>query len=391
MNPITFYIFAKQAAEEYLTKGSDLNASIAKIAEDKGLSQVQIQRVVELTNHETNDQLRKTAEDKTFSFPIASVDSVLSLMNAAPPTSNVTVEKVASLIRSFNKGTGNEDFKERVELLKRASEESTLQIREAEILSDQLIEKIANASTALEARRISQLQDVMDEMENLVKVAKEFILVERGTLGELRKFAKEVEPGWEQGWDAVFNAVRSELLKLGHPFTGKLAPSVALKADNPNRPGQKITGPSVTVVNGNNPLAYEVKKVKDKITQEEHTKNWKTEIDDWKEVVQKNKMSLRDNKDVKAYIETLNKAIKHPTAPEGAFSRGVLQKLGFVDPVTGAAAAAALAAGQHVATAGLHAGYTKMLKTKVGGPTGAGTGQARGGDANDSFKSGFNS
>lgn len=74
---------AKNAADEYLNNGGNLNLAIAKLAKENELTPMQIQRVVESANHEVFARQYKVATDKRFVFDLASLNGVLDLLGTS--------------------------------------------------------------------------------------------------------------------------------------------------------------------------------------------------------------------------------------------------------------------------------------------------------------------
>lgn len=75
-------IFAKRAAETYITTQLSPTESVVKLAEANNLSTEQIKRVCEFANHKINEHLLKHAQSRTFEFPLADYGEVVSRLNA---------------------------------------------------------------------------------------------------------------------------------------------------------------------------------------------------------------------------------------------------------------------------------------------------------------------
>ena len=69
--------FAVDAVTKFASEGKPLNDSIASISEANKLSPDQVKRVVEASNQLAYLQMLKTAEDRTFEFPVADYDSIM--------------------------------------------------------------------------------------------------------------------------------------------------------------------------------------------------------------------------------------------------------------------------------------------------------------------------
>ena len=327
MNPISFYLFAKQAAGDYIGASKDLNESIAKIANDNGLSQVQIQRVVELTNHEVNDHLRKMASEKTFTFPVASVDSVLSKMQGIPKVAGIAHVKVAEAIQMYNRGIGEESLDSRIQEIVAGSNKKELLEKQASIEQSLILEKLAAARRKAESEKIGALNKVAEELREFVQTAKQFVYGEQGTLDQLKKYAEAVVPNWK-GWDVVFEVVQSELQKVASPYNIKQAAKLKVAGVAPlaARSGTQGETPKVQVVNGAHKLGYQVKRVHEKITDAAILSDRLRELDNFKDVLTKNVTSFKTSADVERHLGTLYKVDKAVSSDH--FSSDLLKKVG---------------------------------------------------------------
>ncbi|MEI6297609.1 MAG: hypothetical protein WCO84_08315 [bacterium] len=70
--------WGKEASDAYIAESTPLGDTIAKIAKKNSLNPNQIQRVIELANSLTHARLFQKEKDKTFTFPLAKLDDVLS-------------------------------------------------------------------------------------------------------------------------------------------------------------------------------------------------------------------------------------------------------------------------------------------------------------------------
>lgn len=314
MNAINFYIFAKTAASEYLTQGTTLSESIAKLADKNNLSQMQIQRVLEMANHEVNEALRKTAADKSFTFAVAKLEDVLAHLQT-PSQSGVAHEKVAQVIEAFNKGYGEASIdKTAAEMAEAYGHKDLVNTLDLKAFSKVATKKIEAAAGRAESARVGALDKLAVEIRELLSDIKQFIAQDGGDLASLHKCAKLTEPEWAAGWDLLFGALETELKKLGHPFTGQLASKSSLSADYPGR-HTPIPGPSVTVINGAAPIIKKVKRVHETISKATIASDRKRELDNFKDLVTTQTQSLKDNNAVRAYIGSLKK-IAQASIPE---------------------------------------------------------------------------
>jgi hypothetical protein len=333
MNFINYYLFAKQAAADFLTKGIDLNESIAKIAEKSGLSQVQIQRVVEFANHETNDNLRKTAEDKTFTFPVASLDTVLSKMSKVPDVSGVEVTKVAQLVRSFSASQEAEIEKRASAMLASDSRAQELKVREYRIALEKVAQQLTVVQKQLKAEYAGVCQELHDKLAEFKQDIKDYLILDGGEFSDIHKYAKAVDSGWDNGWDVVFDSIKKDLIKLGQPVSGKLLATNFGEAHK--RSGSAVPEPAVTVVNGQTTLAKKVKQLHETITLGDRLQDKLRAMDNFKDTVDVEVKRLKTDADYQSAIDDIeNKtsAVKALyttlTAPDDVHSKSTLSKLG---------------------------------------------------------------
>ena len=336
MNFINYLLFAKQAAADFLTKGVDLNDSIAKTAEKNGLSQVQIQRVVEFANHETNDNLRKTASDKTFTFPVASLDTVLSKMHKVPDVSGVEVTKVAALVRSFSSNQDAEIEKRAAAMMASDTQAHELKVREYRIALEKIAQQLTVVQKQLKAEYTGACQELHDKMAEFKQDIKDHLILDGGDFNEIRKYAKQVDSGWDHGWDVVFDTVKKDLIKLGQPVSGKLISNNF--SESHKRSGSNVPEPAVTVVNGQTTLAKKVKQLHETITLADRLQDKLRAMDNFKDTVDVEVKRLKTDADYQSVIDdienktTAAKALYTKlTAPEDVYGRSTLAKLGQYD------------------------------------------------------------
>ena len=100
MNVFEAGVLANRIAKQFITSGVGLNEGIAKHAEERDLSRIQIQQLVSSCNHIANDYMRKTANDLTYKFDLADVDRVQSLLDDVS-NDGVSIMKVAGALDSL--------------------------------------------------------------------------------------------------------------------------------------------------------------------------------------------------------------------------------------------------------------------------------------------------
>jgi hypothetical protein len=79
-----------------------LSTTIANIAERDGLNSDQINRLIEAVNQVAYLKMQGTAEDKTFEFPLANKDEVMSILTKVPEQGQLSMDKQASQKMSKN-------------------------------------------------------------------------------------------------------------------------------------------------------------------------------------------------------------------------------------------------------------------------------------------------
>lgn len=294
INPIRFADFAKMAAEQFVEKNVPLNDTIAKIAERHNLSPTQIQRVVELTNLDTNDRLFKTAGDKTFTFPLASLSGVRAILH---PDQTTTV-KTASVLSIFD------PMEDRKALQGRVSEgldkvASTAFVKETEELMEKRAEQSAGEILNELRKRVSELffqkqasEDAVHRAYDKIRdEAKNHILLDGGELQDLMKFACIAFPGMDKMWLGVFEAVKSDLMKLGHPVDKKI---LAQKVEIPHGEWK--------VINGRHGFQVDLDTFRRKISDTDAVRGAIQMLNDAPDPVEVGTDSFTDNMDVQEYL-----------------------------------------------------------------------------------------
>lgn len=305
MNPLILHALGKQASDTFIRSGlaASLDEAIAKLASEHGLSPVQIQRVVEITNHDVNDRIRQDATDRTYTFKLASVDGVLGSLN---PVAQPTVDIVRTLkaIEGLGKPV---DFVDKLPD-KIASSKAKLTDEPAElkrltkIAMHKLSSRLALISRQLESERLGKLARLDSELGNLFHATKAYVLADKIPLSDLRKYACELYPDRTSLWNLLFSEIQSKLTKLGHPYTGLLAEDKALSEDYKGRKPAQLAGPAVTVINGMHGLAIQLAPIHVTVPEAEVALGRKREIDNFFSSVRVVEDSLDTNEQVEKEI-----------------------------------------------------------------------------------------
>ena len=267
-----FMSLASRASNAFLQGGVPLNDAIAKIAGEKDLSRVQIQRVVELANHETNEQLMKKAEDKTFRFDVASVDGVLSRLGVAPKADTAEMPKVAGFqvraaMKSYIDRTGDKEFVSKMASV--ALDHNSLKQLRVKHAYDNCIKiasYIANERRDIMVKRAGLAVEIREAMQDLTQFAKNNIANGR-SIGELHKFACCYDRENGPMWDVVFKSVKDGIIKVAKAGDGRTDATVApLAKREPDPDHRKVM---YEVVRGNQNLAIGLDTLKNKISEED--------------------------------------------------------------------------------------------------------------------------
>ena len=300
MNAFETQILANRLAQGYVMDSSDLNEQIAKHAEENDLSRVQIQGLVSAVNHATNDILRKTASDKTYTFELGNLESVLEILEGRQ-SEGAPLAKVASAVRDLNPDTGV-GANLAAWAANGSPEEQDRRLRTA----CDTLQKIAATCGAhkkkVSAKKVGELKKLSEDIASLTQTVKEYMINGRYPYEDIKKCAHAVEIDNDKVVDLVFEKVASELEKLGHPFTGVLASDKELKAETFKRSGGDVPEPEVTVVNGASPIAKEMKAIGARINSTYQLDRTFNEVDSLASTALVAEKSLRDNGQVSDYL-----------------------------------------------------------------------------------------
>lgn len=308
-----FMALANRAADDHVRGGTPLDSAIAKIAEEKELSRVQIQRVVEFANHETNERLRKQAEDKTFRFDLASVDGVMGHLDSGDGHRKVAAFRVSSAMAGY---AGREGMQEHLDKLAESAYEHPImaQIRVRKALD--AMEKVA-ARINLYHRRISARQaglheSIRDELGKLAAYARNHVSA-GNRFSDLHKLACNYDRKNGRTWDVVFGRVRDGLLK-----TASASPMVAALRRDSLTPSDEIP---VEVVNGNHKLLIGLDTLRNKISEEDRCAKRIRLMDTLGPAVVEYVKSLRSSSDVAKHVhEDIEKVAEAAGTEDGFFA-----------------------------------------------------------------------
>lgn len=296
VSSIEYLAMAKQAADDFVSCGTDLSEAIAKVAESRDLSQVQIQRVVELSNHEANDVMRKQADDQTYCFNVATLEGVLEALHEE----GSGIPKIAAAdIRMSVRDYVGRDSKDA--LFDAMEKEAYLHPAKAAVrvkrVQDNLV-KIAQRIRAYTGETDSRLagihNSIREQLESMTKHAMNH-LADNNKLSDLKKFACSAFPEDGVIWDAVFDELRNRTI-------AKLAttsPMVrALKRDT-NTPSDEI---KPIVINGRHGYMVELDTLKNKISEADRFSKRRNLLNTLGPAVVKSITEIKSSKDVDKHV-----------------------------------------------------------------------------------------
>lgn len=300
MNIFELQLLAGRIASDYLAHHTALNESIAKCAAEKDLSRLQIHGLVAATNHAANDLLRKTADDKTYTFELADLDHVLRLLDGTKST-GTSLLKTASVLAAAHRTTPMSDS------MQRAYETGSDSDKERRVMETRHILRKLAERTHSEMRKIAGerqvgLAKLAQHMDVLLQDVKNYIVQKQYTFGDICKYASAILSDNTQTAHAVMNAVAGELSKLGQPFTGMLASPKELSAESFKRNGIAVAAPEVDVVNGATPIAKTLHEVNKNILGLSDQERMLNELSSFSSYITEAETVLRTSTDVHRHL-----------------------------------------------------------------------------------------
>jgi hypothetical protein len=369
MNAFETQILANRLAQGYVMDSSDLNEQIAKHAEENDLSRVQIQGLVSAVNHATNDILRKTAEDKTYTFELGNLDSVLEILKGRQ-SEGAPLAKVASAVRSLNPDTGV-GANLAAWAANGSPEEQDRRLRTAGDTLQKIAATCGAHKNRVSAKKVGTMKKLAEDIASLTQTVKEYMINGHYPYEDIKKCAHAVNLDNDKVVDMVFEKVASELEKLGHPFTGVLASDKELKGETFKRSGGDVPEPEVTVVNGASPIAKEVKAIGSRVRSSHELDRTFNELDSLASTALIAEKSLKDNMAVSEYLcqdlDSVYRACQTMCAQEDLSAKQVKEAASKLTSAVKALAPGALATG--VTTGALAAGNVAAgeLRRQSGG------------------------
>ncbi len=324
-------LLAERVAKDLFLSNQSLNSGIAKIATERDLSRVEIQQLAGATNHAANEHFRKTAADKTYTFGLADLDEILVLLDPVEKTAGQVMHKVASAVQSLS--PHQEDFDHLFKLAEIGSDaEQERRRKEARYSFAKLAELLEDTRKTFEARKLSELDKIAEELPKLEQVVTEYLVQKHAEFKDICRYAVDVIP--EAKITApVMLKVAGNLEKLGHAYTGQLAEGKELLAETFKRSGTSVPEPNVTVVNGNTPIQRSLKIIHQASESVQNYDNLTHEVASLSSVLCEKETALNSNEAVSKYItEDLDSAYRAATAEQDP-----IKKIALVVPALKAA------------------------------------------------------
>lgn len=263
INSIRLVDLAKVASKRFLQENVSLNDAVAKIAEENELTPMQIRRVAEYANHDSNLSLHKGADDKTFTFELADPEKIIQMIQGEK-TAGVAVLDVIEAAKAMPALGSLDKTAEEQESIQSLTfdpdpDEIECRARNVGLLLDKLAGHVKSMRKEMLIRVASHRAEISDIMDKIAEMAKEHILVERGKLSDLFKFACIYDPDWAKTFKVAFERIKEDMIeKLGAPVEAELL------SDN-----LEIPDGTLEILNGEHTLAIYLDTLKNKISDED--------------------------------------------------------------------------------------------------------------------------
>lgn len=287
ISPASFTIWAQEAVDGFL--GSDstpLNDAIAKTASANDLTPQQISQICQQANVFAYEQLFKTAEDKTFSFPLADSKEIIARLveKSGEDSDDESLADFSSTPLDFfvdppQKKTAS-DWRAAFGVAQVSNEP---EVREKVAETQQTLDHIRQAQEELRARQIAQKQIIDDARTKFAHEVKQAVLsYDGGPVLALTKVAH-----------AIQNSMGGERRKVAIRELSKIAAAMADEGALGTRKGLLLkklaeAAPAglistemnvgddpedkVTIVNGNHPIIMHVNQLVDQVSEEDRLK-----------------------------------------------------------------------------------------------------------------------
>ncbi len=331
------FAIAKQAADAAVAGGS-LSESIAKLAEKADLNQLQIQRVVELTNHAVNERMRKEASDKTFSFQLASTADVLARLPHLSERPKVAAADIVGAVRGhIGRDSARTDLSK---VASAASDSRRVSARQAKQDAVKIGGWMESHYRALLVKQAGLHEEIRIGLHDLADYAANHCVSGRA-LVDLKKFACSYDPTSGRIWDALFDVVHEKLAERGVRGRADTEPSPLAK----RAPLPRSDTLEYQVINGASRLQVFLDTLKNKISKEDELAQHIRLMDTHGPAVVAGIVALNTTEDVDRYLaEGLGKHAA--AAPDrDAFLRDLEKLAGIMGALGGLGAEAARVGG----------------------------------------------
>lgn len=261
MNPLQLQLWAQHVSDEYITRGVDPNASITKIAEDHDLNRIHIQRIVEAANTRTNERLRTTLADKTFTFPMADMDKIKTTLSGQTKVASATEVDINKVLSSYGKQKADTLVKEAASACEADEDKKKFNNKKTKAALKKIAAHVTNMRKIAEAELHADYRNLGNALDSFTNTCKRALFTGQIQLSDIEKIAHTISAEDTNIWSTIFEEVKSNLEKLGEPFTGMLATDKELLKDRDRGPQAAVPGMPVQVINGRNPLVKELMQI----------------------------------------------------------------------------------------------------------------------------------
>lgn len=319
-DPARFTEFAQTASVYFLQNGVSLNEGIQKVAQENALTPAQIMQVCQQANVITYESIFKTADDKTFEFPVADSKAVIEAMKVQPSQTESLIDyltdppqpKIAKSVDDYNRAFGVEEISNEPAVLEKVAQAKKLQdnmdaaqievqrqIQDNQLAIENSREKLAHEVRQLildsDSSNVGSYQDILNAIaygistDNVKTAMREIIkigddLVQQGIFGAKAKRANELSvylPPIVKEAEAVQDDLISSTQYTGTP--GPMS--------------------DVRIVNGNHPLIMEVNTLVNQVSEDDRLKTGLSLLEDKANYVVKKISDINTSKTTDRYVQ----------------------------------------------------------------------------------------
>lgn len=170
LTPEALQDISVKCVSQFMTKEASLSEVIAKEAQELELNPDQIKRVIETSNTLSYLRMLKEASDRTFEFPVAEYNQVLTKM--AMPDTIVVVKTAASETESDNSTDPITEQKEEYNQFNNLSaQEKTAMLRKEMLVCREVLTKMAYDKEGLKQELVAAAERIRKDPLGLEKLA----------------------------------------------------------------------------------------------------------------------------------------------------------------------------------------------------------------------------